>query len=208
MSSSFDDDQSYGDMSYGDMSEGEEAEEETPSAPTTTRVARKTQKSRGGGVRFHESITVRHYKRILGDNPSVIKGPPLTIDWTHFSQETTPLDDFETARAPHRRTEARLRLHSNRKRDILLRSGVTQSEIDSAMKSVQKAQKQRQQSQREGHFLARTTNEPPAAVTESEIRDSITSASKAQKQQQRRKGKKMPTLSSAVQRMRNIVVVG
>lgn len=42
------------------------------------------------------SIRVREYPVLIGDNPSVGQGVPLTIGWEAEKEETYPLEDFES----------------------------------------------------------------------------------------------------------------
>ena len=44
-------------------------------------------------VRFSD-ITVREYPMILGDNPAVSCGPPVTIDWQYSSEECLSIDEY------------------------------------------------------------------------------------------------------------------
>lgn len=43
------------------------------------------------------TIEVRQYERILGDNPGVSSGPPLSIGWNYYEDSTIclPVDEFE-----------------------------------------------------------------------------------------------------------------
>jgi len=54
-------------------------------------------KSKGGSVSFH-SVSIQLYPIILGFNPAVSKGPPITMDWQPFAQCCVSLDTYETKR--------------------------------------------------------------------------------------------------------------
>jgi hypothetical protein len=56
-------------------------------------------------LRFSQ-VEVRLHGMVLGDNPAVSSGPPLTLEWQSFDSHALSLDSFETnkplqARAPH-----------------------------------------------------------------------------------------------------------
>lgn len=59
-------------------------------------------------------LEVREYPVVLGDNPSVLEGPPITIDWGHDPSTEFVLDvnTFERMRG-NRRTSAELVLPKN-----------------------------------------------------------------------------------------------
>jgi len=54
-------------------------------------------KSSKGSVSFH-SVSIQLYPIILGFNPAVSKGPPITMDWQPFAQCCVSLDTYETKR--------------------------------------------------------------------------------------------------------------
>ena len=45
-------------------------------------------------------LTVYEFPMMLGDNPSVSDGPPLTIDWKHTNEHVFDIDYFEYMRRP------------------------------------------------------------------------------------------------------------
>ena len=66
-------------------------------------------------VRF-DQVFVHEFPIILGDNPSVSKGAPLTIGWTAIRHDAMELDMYEYLRQPERRpTRKRLILSTNRR---------------------------------------------------------------------------------------------
>ena len=66
------------------------------------------------------TVEIREYAIILGDNPSVIRGVPLTMDWTPLSSISVELEDYERLKPhPPRRPEEMLRNASQRE-DLLL----------------------------------------------------------------------------------------
>lgn len=48
-------------------------------------------------VSFHK-IEIREYKRALGDNPAVLEGPPIGIDWQYNHTESKTVDSYEKER--------------------------------------------------------------------------------------------------------------
>ena len=49
-------------------------------------------------------ITIREYPMIVGDNPSVRKGVPISIDWEHLSEDFLDVSQYEELRKDSRRT--------------------------------------------------------------------------------------------------------
>jgi len=70
---------------------------------STDRLERSTRKAAKVklSVQFGD-IEVRSYPIILGDNPSVSGGPPLTIDWDPFDSVAWSLDDYQEERGDFR----------------------------------------------------------------------------------------------------------
>lgn len=62
-----------------------------------------------------DDVQIREFPFILGDNPGVSKGAPLSIDWKHQHEDVTDIDVFEHCRAPVRRHRRKIVL-SARKR--------------------------------------------------------------------------------------------
>lgn len=93
-------------------------------------------------------MEVREHPRILGDNPSAKKGPPLSIGW--YEPEVGRIlrysvDEYERRREPHRITKKSMDIVSptERQRMLLQDVGVTPSEIFAARKEVSKIRKSR-----------------------------------------------------------------
>mmetsp|Transcript_36208 Transcript_36208/g.79256 ORF Transcript_36208/g.79256 Transcript_36208/m.79256 type:complete len:203 (-) Transcript_36208:4-612(-) len=104
---------------------------------------KKHQEKSKKSVRF-DMIEIREYPYVLGDNPSVSNGPPLSVGWQSQSQFFVNLEEYDDAKAePRSRTEMRfdgmLRVH------ILQRSGHTMSDIVKATAAVRRIQQQRQE---------------------------------------------------------------
>lgn len=85
-------------------------------------------------VSFAE-VQVREYPFCLGDNPSVMIGAALTIDWVAQSEAALSLDDYEASR-PERRRSEELRIPSFVREEMLRTSGYSRLDIQRGVKDV------------------------------------------------------------------------
>jgi hypothetical protein len=93
-------------------------------------------------------ISVREYNRVLGDNPDVLFGPPISIGWNYVQKESIAMDEYEATK-PQRKTA--LRMSSVTRRNLLLNVfDVPAEEIKAVEREVQKIQKQRSQTNKQG----------------------------------------------------------
>jgi len=90
------------------------------------------------------NISIREYPMIVGDNPSVSSGPPLTIAWEFDELGTIPLDSYEHNR-PTRRSSDQMSIPKMERLKILENSGISRSEIEKVVKDVNIARSQRLQ---------------------------------------------------------------
>jgi len=74
------------------------------------------------------TVEVREYPIILGDNPAVSEGPPLTIDWAHSDVDEFGVEEYETTRPPRRGT-LEMNIPSNIRVECLKRCGYTTKDI-------------------------------------------------------------------------------
>mmetsp|Transcript_16335 Transcript_16335/g.21338 ORF Transcript_16335/g.21338 Transcript_16335/m.21338 type:complete len:145 (+) Transcript_16335:183-617(+) len=87
------------------------------------------------------SLEIREYPIILGDNPSVSSGIPITIAWDHYGCEVQSVDDYEKYRHPRRdmyemRLPAKVRIR-------MAMEGSSKEEMRAVFRSTMKIQKQR-----------------------------------------------------------------
>mmetsp|Transcript_31204 Transcript_31204/g.47798 ORF Transcript_31204/g.47798 Transcript_31204/m.47798 type:complete len:213 (-) Transcript_31204:2018-2656(-) len=94
-------------------------------------------------VSFHK-IKIREYERILGDNPSVTSGPPISIGWGYVEEDfIRSVNEYEGCR-PRRRTKSELIIPSFVRRGLLEEEfGVSKESIKAASKEVKGVQKKR-----------------------------------------------------------------
>jgi hypothetical protein len=98
-------------------------------------------KSQGLSVGFAD-ITVREYPMTIGDNPSPMRGPSLSIEWKHQVEHTLSIDDYETMR-PDRRTSREMMIPLSTREQILKRAGFARKEIIKLTRPVNIARHQR-----------------------------------------------------------------
>uniref|UniRef100_A0A7R9ZSV8 Uncharacterized protein n=1 Tax=Craspedostauros australis TaxID=1486917 RepID=A0A7R9ZSV8_9STRA len=99
-------------------------------------------------VRF-DAIELIEMPITLGDNPSVSKGCPITVEWQHQRRQSCNLEVFEEVRSTMRRGVASptaRKLSSKKRLQLLLNSGVDQQEIAMAAKSASEIKQQRRES--------------------------------------------------------------
>ena len=90
------------------------------------------------------SVQIREYNRIVGDNPGVSVGPPLTLDWDYYEHEPIGLTDYEETRQK-RKNFWRLRLSSVTRRNMLKNVfGISDEEIAAAEKGIEVIRKKRE----------------------------------------------------------------
>jgi len=81
------------------------------------------------------TIKVREYPIILGDNPGVSEGPPLTIDWMYIDVDEFDVEEYENTR-PTRRRMLEMAIPACIRRDTLKRSGCSSQDIHERLKEV------------------------------------------------------------------------
>lgn len=95
-------------------------------------------------VRF-DTVEIREYPYILGDNPSVTNGPPLSLGWMSQSQFFVDFEEYDNAK-PAPRTTYEMRFDEMLRLHILQSSGHSLNEIIQATAAVRKEQELRRQS--------------------------------------------------------------
>jgi hypothetical protein len=69
------------------------------------------------------NVEIRYYPVIIGDNPSVSDGCPVTIDWEPIGISLASLDEFETFRFKSRRHYSKLLMNEMTRYHLLLDAG-------------------------------------------------------------------------------------
>lgn len=82
-------------------------------------------------------VCVRDYCMILGDNPCVSYGPPVTIDWDYVEYNALQVDEYEFHRPP-RRCLRDMGMNYFQRRHILALAGHTDEEFKAVKKSIKK----------------------------------------------------------------------
>ncbi len=109
------------------------------------------------GVRFN-SVEVREYPRILGDNPSVSAGPPITLDWVHDRRSSVqlPLEDWEKYREHDRRSKQEIRVPDYIRTDWLIDAGFSGDDLKRTVQEIEQARKDRKASITKSDFRDKT----------------------------------------------------
>lgn len=94
-----------------------------------------TGSSRDKSVRF-SSVDVRDYTLCLGDNPSVTRGVPISLDWDYGKAHSYEIDAYERDRCDDRRDSDDLKLPSLQRVQMLKRLGYSRGEINERVKEV------------------------------------------------------------------------
>mmetsp|Transcript_28063 Transcript_28063/g.39444 ORF Transcript_28063/g.39444 Transcript_28063/m.39444 type:complete len:211 (+) Transcript_28063:88-720(+) len=94
-----------------------------------------TRSNRQGQIRFSD-VEIREYSIILGDNPSVSCGAPITISWDHDRETRVVIDvdEFETERAKSRKNREDLRIESRTREFWLRNAGFSTNQLIKSMK--------------------------------------------------------------------------
>ena len=100
--------------------------------------------ARSKSVRF-DTVEIREYPYVLGDNPSVSAGPPLSIGWEPQDEFTVGFDEYETGKPTRPRDIYEMRFDETLRLLILQSSGYTMREIAQAVIDVRIIQHHREE---------------------------------------------------------------
>jgi len=119
-----------------DNSDGEDDSNKRPKDQTNSQTTRTS-------VVSFDRVNVRSYPIVLGDNPSVSKGAPISIDWQHFRQDNSDIDKYEEARQDARRSKTQMRIPYGVRYDILENAGEHDKTVDDVVKEMDEIRKRR-----------------------------------------------------------------
>lgn len=93
-------------------------------------------------------VNVREFNRIVGDHPDVSVGPPVSLGWKFVENEPVTVDHYEENKPPRKYV---LRMTSITRKNLLRNVfDCPSEEIANAEKEVQKIQKQRKLTNKQG----------------------------------------------------------
>mmetsp|Transcript_43393 Transcript_43393/g.104874 ORF Transcript_43393/g.104874 Transcript_43393/m.104874 type:complete len:185 (-) Transcript_43393:75-629(-) len=101
------------------------------------------------------NIQIREYPIIVGDNPSIMTGTPITIDWTHVDEFDCSVDDYERTK-PKSRNMMELRLPARNRDDILKAQGFSLKDRNAGMKAANTTRRQRRRTSNTMNLSAAT----------------------------------------------------
>eukprot|EP00531_Pseudo-nitzschia_arenysensis_P008083 CAMPEP_0116127258 /NCGR_PEP_ID=MMETSP0329-20121206/6750_1 /TAXON_ID=697910 /ORGANISM="Pseudo-nitzschia arenysensis, Strain B593" /LENGTH=235 /DNA_ID=CAMNT_0003621357 /DNA_START=112 /DNA_END=819 /DNA_ORIENTATION=+ len=101
-----------------------------------------SRRSLNSSVRF-SSVAVRGYSLCIGDNPSVSRGIPISLDWEYDEENSYDINKYEDGRCEQRRDSEELKLPSLQRVQILKQMGYSRGEITDQTKEVQKIKDKR-----------------------------------------------------------------
>lgn len=90
-----------------------------------------------------DTVEIRAYAIILGCNPAVTKGPPMTINWDHCCGVIEPVDEYEAKRLP-RKSAILLRKSSLERQSLLKEEGFGSDDFRMAEAAVDEIKNSRE----------------------------------------------------------------
>jgi len=114
---------------------------ERPTSPSS-HSTRSTLSPNKFDVTFNHVI-IREYPMVPGDNPSVIRGAPLSIGWDHITEVSFDIDFYEDDREDQRRSQTEMRVPLSTRTQILQDLGYKLNEIREATKQAGLTKRQR-----------------------------------------------------------------
>lgn len=109
-------------------------------------VSNQTSKRRSSKIQF-STVEVRQYERVLGDNPGVSSGPPVSIGWKHFEDRTMvlPIDEYEYYHGACTEDQCEMILTRFERETMLLELGYTEKELVKSIRENYKVKNKRRQ---------------------------------------------------------------
>lgn len=90
-----------------------------------------------------DRISIREYRVVCGDNPSVSTGPPVQLDWANIDHYNGSVDEFEDIRGGQRRVQTEMRLPETLRWQMLQHFGHSKEEIEECTKKASISKRQR-----------------------------------------------------------------
>ena len=81
-------------------------------------------------------VHIREHPIIVGDNPSVIKGVPLSIAWEHVSAFSMSVDKYESLRGDFRREMQAMKMEPRHRSNLLRQLGFSAREVMEGTKAA------------------------------------------------------------------------
>jgi hypothetical protein len=100
------------------------------------------------------TVEINSHAVILGDNPSVSSGPPITIGWKAFESVKVTVAEYEECNLNHRSPRALL-LPKTVREDWLRNVGYSRKELESTAQAIQKTKEGRRSSAGDGRGWSR-----------------------------------------------------
>lgn len=83
-----------------------------------------------------DKIEIREYERVVGDNPSCSKGPPVSIGWAYMEATKYAVNDYENLIKPPRRSKKEFHLAPDTRTQLLTK------EWECSQEDIQKARRE------------------------------------------------------------------
>ena len=123
----------------------EQQQQQQQQQAETVQDQQRAEKECNKQVQF-STVTIRSYPIVIGDNPSSLAGPPLSIAWHHESEYTIGVHDYEEQR-PERRKGREMIIPLSMRMHKLKAAGFAQSEILQYTRPVNIARNQRKRTE-------------------------------------------------------------
>mmetsp|Transcript_9986 Transcript_9986/g.12595 ORF Transcript_9986/g.12595 Transcript_9986/m.12595 type:complete len:275 (-) Transcript_9986:34-858(-) len=106
--------------------------------------SRRSIRREGSQVSF-KKVEVREYDRTLGDNPSCLSGPPISLDWSYSKRAELCMEEYEKFKSMRRRKSKNLLRMGKAERVDMLQNelGYSEEEIMAATKEKKEIQRSR-----------------------------------------------------------------
>lgn len=114
------------------------------------------------------SVNIREYEMILGDNPSVTYGPPVTLDWVPVAESTLPVDEYECQHYHSRKSYNDMCMNYYQRNHLCALAGYTPADIELTLTEVNKCKTNR--------FLTRHFSSYPAVQLETALESALRKA--------------------------------
>lgn len=98
-------------------------------------------------VKF-STVHIQEHRLVLGDNPAVSRGVPLTLSWTPSGSRVYSIDEYEERRLPkRRRSSLPVAFTAQQRESIAKLGGSSKSAIQSVGVRVREIQQSREESE-------------------------------------------------------------